>query len=55
MAGQCKGCARGRQAAKQAYQAGGVVGLVKSVPNVIRAISGKEPNIRRPRLDKIPK
>ena len=55
MAGSCKGCARGRQAIKQAYQSGGVVGLVKSVPNVIRAVVGKEPNIRRPRLDKIPK
>ena len=55
MAGSCKGCARGRQAAKQAYQAGGVVGLVKSVPDVIRAVAGREPNIRRPRLDKVSK
>ena len=41
--------------AKQAYQEGGVVGLVRSVPNVMKAIAGKEPNIRRLKLDKVRK
>lgn len=55
MAGSCSRCARGRKVAVAAYQEGGVVGLVRSVPNVMKAIAGKEPNIRRPKLDKVRK
>ena len=49
---ECARCTAGRNKVKEAYRKGGVVGVIKHIPDIVRTIGGKEPNIRKQKWPK---